>query len=197
VRQLIQAWTAIVIAALLLAACASRPQLPPPTLPSLQLPPAALGTSLSLTQRLTVTRAPSAAEAYMSMPTTHSLDVLLEIDSAAVHLAGFALGQRVLTLAWDGQTLESTRHPMLPAAVDAAKVLRDVQLVYWPAASVQAALPDGWTLEDAGTDRRLSHDGKLAATIHYETEPRWAGNARLDNRLEDYHLLIESKVQAQ
>ena len=126
-----------------------------------------------------------------------SIDVLLELDPARIRLAGFVMNQRVLTLDYDGKTLHSQRHPLLPTEVDAAHVLRDVQLVYWPASALQAALPPGWTLDESERARVLrSRDGSAVVTIRYAAgAPRWIGTAELDNAAEHYRLRIESALQ--
>jgi hypothetical protein len=155
----------------------------------LALPPAQFGASVSLAQRLTITRLDAG-----NAP-AHTLDALLEIDAHSMRLAGFALNQRVLTLEWDGQNLHQSASPLLPAVVDARHVLRDIQLVYWPADAVRAALPSGWSLIEQGSTRQLLQNGLPAVLIHYAGAPRWSGTTQLDNRLEGYRLVIESQAQ--
>lgn len=178
-----------VLSALGLAACAHPVRAPALRLPELKLTPASLGTSLSLVQRLTVRELPSGAG---ETAAEHSIDVQLQIDAQALRLAAFALNQRVLTIVWDGRELQVQRHPMLPAEVDAARVLRDIQLCYWPAEAVRAALPAGWTLDDERSRRVLSHEGSPQVIIDYGADARWQGRAELDNRAEGYRLSIES-----
>ncbi len=179
----------VLLAALVVSACATPPA------PSLQVPqprltPQAMGVGVSLAQRLTVERAPEGRPV-----ATRSLDTLLEIDASSLRLAAFALGQRVLTLTWDGNSLTSERHPLLPAEVDAAYVLRDVQWMYAPAESLRQVLPSGWQLEDSGNQRTLSHGARPILLIHYDSESRWNGRSRMENRLEGYSLTIESAQQ--
>jgi len=188
VRRLI----AILLGALL-TACASAPPPPRIELPRLRLAPADFGQTLSLAQRLTVLQLPrSAAE---EAPAEQSLDALLEIEPGELRLAAFALNQRVLSLRWDGRELGQNRHPLLPRAVDAERVLRDVQLAYWPLASVRAALPAAWSVEDGEGWRELRLNGQLQLRIDYAGRPRWQGRTDLDNRAEGYRLAIESSVQ--
>jgi hypothetical protein len=101
-----------------------------------------------------------------------------------------ALGQRVLTLRWDGRELAVQRHPMLPAAVDPARVLRDIALVFAPLPALRAALPDGWTLDEANGQRTLRQAGAPRLTVRYLD-----GRARveIDNHAERYRLRIESR----
>ena len=123
------------------------------------------------------------------------LDALLEIDPQGLHLAGFALQQRILTLHWDGQKLESWRHPLLPDSVDAGKILRDIELVYWPVAAIQASLPAGWQLEEADGERHLSLGGEIQLLIRYHVDAAGQGQIELENRREGYRLQIESSPQ--
>ena len=175
----------ILFAALLLSACQTLP--PPAALPQLQLTPAAFGAELALAQRLTVTDAPDDPNGAV---TERQLDTLLQVDARQLQLAGLAFGQRVLTLHWDGRELKVQRHPMLPAAVDPARVLRDIALVFAPLPALQAALPAGWTLDESRNERTLRQAGELRLTVRYLD-----GRARveIDNRAEHYQLRIESR----
>lgn len=173
------------LAALLLCACQTLP--PPAALPVLQLAPAAFGAQLQLAQRLTVTDAPDDPSGAV---TERQLDTLLQLDAQQLQLAGLALGQRVLTLRWDGRELQVQRHAMLPAAVDPARVLRDIALVFAPLPALRALLPVGWTLDEAGNERTLRQAGEPRLTVRYLD-----GRARveIDNRAERYQLRIESR----
>lgn len=180
----------LVLIALLVSACATPTVAPSLQLPQPRLTPQAMGVGISLAQRLTVERAPQGQPV-----ATRSLDTLLEIDASSLRLAAFALGQRVLTLTWDGNSLTSERHPLLPAEVDAAYVLRDVQWMYAPAESLRQVLPSGWQLEDSGNQRTLSHGARPILLIYYDSGSRWTGRSRMENRLEGYSLTIESAQQ--
>lgn len=175
----------ILLTALLLSACQTLP--PPAALPPLQLAPAAFGAELSLAQRLTVTDAPDDPNGAV---TERQLDTLLQVDAQQLQLAGLAFGQRVLTLNWDGHELKVQRHPMLPAAVDPARVLRDIALVFAPLPALQAALPASWTVDESGNERTLRQSGETRLTVRYLD-----GRARveIDNRAEHYQLRIESR----
>lgn len=177
----------VLIASLMLGACATPIAPQYVQLPQPRLSPHAMGAVISLEQRLTVERAPAGRAV-----TTRSLDALLEIDAQSLQMAAFALGQRVLTLHWDGVNLVSERHPLLPAEVDAAYVLRDVQWMYAPLQALRATLPPGWLLDEVNGERILSHDAVPVLLIRYDSASRWNGRSRLENRLEGYSLTIES-----
>lgn len=185
----------LALAALLLAGCAQQMQEAHLRLPELKLAPAGFGQSISLAQRLTLEKLPDAVSS-TQVAHQRSLDALLEIEPDAVRLAGFAFGQRIITLSWDGENFSSQRHPMLPAEVDASHILRDIQLVYWPAQMIRLTLPADWTLEDSGELRVLSYRSRPVVTVQYSATPRWIGHVDLDNRLERYRLLIESSPAA-
>ena len=123
---------------------------------------------------------------------TVDLDAVLDIAPEAVTLVGLSLGQRMLTLRYDGVTFTEQRHPMLPAEVRGADILTDVQLSLWPTAAVQSALPAGWVVRDDGTRRTLARDGRDIVVITYEGAPHWQGRLTLQNLRYNYRLVIRS-----
>jgi hypothetical protein len=172
---------ALLAGAALLAGCAAAPRpLAPTPLPALRLPPAALGAQRhALSQRLSVWRLDRPDDA------PQRVDVQLQLDATGLLLAGFAFGQRVLLLQWDGQALQVQRHPHLPAEVDTDRMLRDLCLVLWPADAVRAALPAGWTW----TGEELREGGQLRLRVL-----RLGAHAvEVLNPTEGYRLLIESQ----
>jgi len=178
---------ALCLIALWLTGCVTS-AMPNQQIPLLRLSPVQLGSELNLTQRLSITRLNGSAD------NQQTLDVLLEMDAQRVHLAGFALNQRILTLSWDGQQLETERNPLVPAVIDGAHILRDIQLVYWPLAALQTVLPAGWTLSEQNQQRTLRHQQKIVLTIHYQGIPHWNGRAVLENQQEGYRLQIDSQA---
>lgn len=176
------------VAMLALAGCATTRTLPTSPLPEPRLAPATLGATISVAQRLRFETATAPDGA------TPGIDAQLEVDADSLRLAGIAMGQRVLTLQWDGHELASQRHPQLPPQVDPARVLRDIQYAYWPGDVLRRALPPGWSLDDGDDLRTLRHGQRTLLSIRYTAQPRWAGNAVLDNVAERYRLAIQSKV---
>jgi hypothetical protein len=148
----------------------------------LKLAPAALGASISVQQHLTVERNGRSEE----------LDAALEVDPQGLELVGLALGQRVLALHYDGQRLNTWRHPMFPAIVRSEDILEDLQLILWPAEAVRQALPKGWRIEENGRRRILSAGETPIAVIDYSDESRWNGKIELFNLRYQYRLIIQS-----
>lgn len=171
----------LVLASLLLGACATLPT-PQPADLGLRLSPASLGASIARQQHLKVERAGRIDE----------LDAALEVDSEHLQLVGLAFGQRVLSLSYDGKELKSWHHFMLPSQVRAEDVLQDLQLTLWPQEAIRLALPAGWTLKDDGLRRTLYMGGTVVTVIDYSTMPRWSGTVRLDNLRYQYRLTIQS-----
>lgn len=176
--------TSVIAAAMLLSACATTAP-PPAARLGLKLAPAALGESISVQQHLRVERNGRSDE----------LDVALEVAPEKLEMVGLALGQRVLSLSYDGSELKSWRHAMLPSQVKAEDVLEDMQLTLWPVAAVRAALPAGWEVEEQGLRRTLSLNGETVMVINYSGSPRWSGKLVLDNLRYQYRLTIESELQ--
>ncbi|RJG02747.1 DUF3261 domain-containing protein [Noviherbaspirillum sedimenti] len=172
---------AAMMLALTLAGCHPPQQVQPARL-GLRLEPAALGASISLQQRLAVER-----EGRIDY-----LEAALEVDDRHVGMIGLALGQRVMSLEFDGNELKSWRHALLPEQVRAEDVLEDIQLTYWPAAAVRAALPTGWRIEEEGMRRTIWSDDAKVVVINYSAEPRWNGKVALTNLRYQYQLTIQS-----
>jgi hypothetical protein len=175
---LINYGTALLLAALpLLGGCET-----PPVRLGLKLAPSALGESLSLQQHLHVEREGR----------TDDLDVAVEIDAEHIELVGLAFGQRVLTLHYDGTTMKSWRHLLLPPQVRSEDVLEDIQLTYWPVEAIRPALPEGWRIEDEGQRRTLWSGETQVMVIDYSGQPRWNGKIQLQNLRYGYRLTIQS-----
>jgi hypothetical protein len=148
----------------------------------LKLAPAALAESISLQQRLDIEAQGRSAQ----------LDVILEVDAARIDLVGLAFGQRVLSVSYDGKTLQSWRHPMWPAQVRPEEVLELIQLTFWPLDAIRQALPMGWSIEESGLHRTLLQDGLSIIVIDYSTLPVWSGKVEVANLNFNYRLSIQS-----
>ncbi|MEV4781485.1 DUF3261 domain-containing protein [Burkholderia sp. LMU1-1-1.1] len=169
----------------LMAGCATAP--PPQARLGLKLPPAALGTSISVQQHLKVERAGR----------TDDLDVALQVEPDAIDVVGLAFGQRVLTMRYDGKELTSWRHMMLPSQVRPEDVLEDMQLTLWPAESIATALPAGWRIAEQELTRTLYLENEPIMRIVYSGKPRWSGTVVLENLRYRYKLTIEFAQEGQ
>jgi hypothetical protein len=178
-RAMIRVLAATGLSALAFAACVRQPQ---PARLGLKLAPATLGESISLQQHLRVEREGRIDE----------LDVALEVDPDRLDMVGFVLGQRILTLHYDGRQLQSWRHPLVPEQLRGEDVLEDLQLTLWPADVIRQALTDGWTLEESGRRRTLLLDAAPVMIIDYDSESRWNGKIELANLRYQYRLTIQS-----
>ena len=116
----------------------------------------------------------------------------MEIDSERVDLVGLVLGQRVLSLHYDGKTIQTWRHPILAEELRGEDVLEDLQLTLWPVEQIRLALPAGWRIEENGLRLTLFADDVPVTVIQYSAEPRWSGNIELINLRYHYRLTIRS-----
>lgn len=144
--------------------------------------PASFGRSLTLTQQITV-------EAFGE---TRGFEAVVAIDSDALDLAALAMGRRMIAVHLDAAGLREQRDPLLPEAVSGARILRDLQLAFWPQAALSAALPAGWRVQDSPGRREVQLNGALILTIDYAGEPHWRGRTILTHHRFGYRLTIDS-----
>ncbi|MGC4027644.1 MAG: DUF3261 domain-containing protein [Steroidobacteraceae bacterium] len=147
------------------------------------LPPAALGLETNRMQRLTIGR--------IGGESAITLDAVVEVDPDELRVAGILLGRRVLLLTWDGEHLTESRDPLVPASLNGRAVLRDLQLVYWPAEAIRARLPQGCRLEDSAAIRHVLCGSTLVLDVQ-RSDAQPLGAARLQNHLGHYMISIES-----
>lgn len=170
---------------LVLAGCTTLNTHPtPPARIGLKLAPATLGQSLSLQQHLTIERNHHVNE----------LDTALEINPQQLNLVGLAFGQRVMTLHYDGHTLQTWRHPRLPAQLRGEDVLEDIQLTLWPAKAICNALPAGWRIEEKKLQRTLLLNNEPIMVIDYSHKKPWIGTTILTNLRYHYRLTIKNHL---
>ena len=164
---------------LALAGCASDAR---PARLRLQLAPATLGATISLQQHLLVESDGRAQE----------LDAALEIDPERIDLVVLALNTRVLSLHYDGRSLESWRHPALPSELRPEDVLEDLQLTLWPVEALRRALPSEWRIEEHSARRVVLAGGRPVTEIDYSGDSRWSGKIVVNNLRYRYRLTIQS-----
>ena len=173
-------WALLAAIAAHLLGCGAAPAQPARL--GLRLAPATLGVSLSLQQHLSIERQGRVDE----------LDTALEIDPERLDMVGLALGQRMLALHYDGRSLQTWRHPLVPEQLRGEDVLEDLQLTLWPIEVIEKALPDGWSIAEDGRRRTLRLLDQPVLVIDYSGEPRWSGKIELTNLRYRYRLTIQS-----
>jgi hypothetical protein len=165
---------------LVLGCAAAKPRPDDPGL--FLLLPSDAGAEVSVTQSLAFSRGGTHFEAL----------AVLQVDKRAVALVGMGpMGNRMLSLRWDGKHLDQQRDSQLPAELPLELILRDVQLAFWPAAALRKALPGrAWTLEDESSQRTLSDAGVAVVRIRYFGQDRWHSKAVFEHLAMGYRLEI-------
>lgn len=163
------------VALLSLAACAPPATRPPADgAPLFALAPSALPGGLAEQQRLS----------FEHGDRRETVDAMVQADAGAVRLVIHAQGQVALRLDWDGEQLTQKRMPWVPETLDGARVLSDLQLVFWPAEALRAQLPAGWTLDEEGARRTLRDaHGTVAWVEREDADTRVLHQVRLRYRL--------------
>src|SRR5574343_466529 len=147
--------------------------------PLFSLPPASLGRQLAWRQQLV------AEVAERPLP---PLEVLLQCDDAELLVALVGAGRTLGRLRWDGLQLRAEWPPTWPERLAAERMLSDLQLALWPLAPLQAALPPGWSLDDADAVRQLRQGDRVVATVIGAQ----GLHLRLQHHRDGYHLRIDS-----
>ena len=106
-----------------------------------------------------------------------------------------AMGRRSLTVTWTADGVAIDAAPWLPDTLRPGNMLADIVMIYWPEATVRAALT-GASLEiraDGGRTVRSS-DGTEVVRIDYGRSARaWSGRLHLQNLTWGYDLDIRSE----
>ncbi|MEI6987601.1 MAG: DUF3261 domain-containing protein [Rhodospirillaceae bacterium] len=106
------------------------------------------------------------------------------------------MGRRALTVTWtaDGVTLDAA--PWLPDTLKPGNMLADIVLIYWPEATVRAAL-SGASLEAGPMGRSVRNaDGAEIVNIVYGklgAAGAWSGRLRLSNLARGYDIEVQSE----
>ncbi len=99
-------------------------------------------------------------------------------------------GVPVFQLRQTATDLEISRSPLLPRRVPMRLILADIQLLFWPVASLRAGLPSPWRVEREEQGRALYNGERLEARVRYQDRDGWSGPATLDNIHHGYRLTI-------
>jgi len=173
-----------------LAGCAALPAPAPEAAPAVELPPllapATLGASRDAQQIL---RAAFGEHEVVLRSVVHTTPDQIEMVILT------ALGQRAISVNWNGKDWKVETAPMVPDTLRPESLLADLQLALWPLAALQAAYhPAGWEVtEPGGGVRRLRHDGKLIAEVDYADADPWRGRYWISNFRFGYALAVEAE----
>jgi hypothetical protein len=126
-----------------------------------------------------------------------TLNCVVTVKDGAMTLVGLnALGVRLFTIRYDGNTVQSETAPAMSGPLMPERLLADLQLVYWPLASLSKPLATaGLQLSEptAGV-RRLRRGEHLVAEAHYSSENPWSGRSWLVDFELGYSLQIDSQA---
>jgi Protein of unknown function (DUF3261) len=125
-----------------------------------------------------------------------TMNCVVTVKGGAMSIVGLsAMGVRLFTLTYDGQSTSVDSVMAMPPQLTPERLLADLQLVFWPLETLKQPLATaGWTVSEAspGT-RRLRHDDQLVAEVHYASSDPWSGRSWLVNLQYGYTLNIDSK----
>lgn len=131
--------------------------------------------------------------------TEMSLVCHVSVDPAQLTVLGTtALGQRVFSLSYDGRTLKSERSSFAPKELQPERIVADLQLAFWPAAALKAALAgSGWSLTEPRPGlRRLARDGRIWSETHAAGAEAPPGRLWLVNLAYGYSIDIQTRPYA-
>jgi hypothetical protein len=115
----------------------------------------------------------------------------LENDATSMRLAAFTpLGQTLLTVRYDGRSVQTASPMPVPPAFDARFVLALIQLALWPENEVAEGLGVGVTLTSGANAREVQGGGRIlwtiktaGASVPYDTVDMRSVGARLGLRI--------------
>jgi hypothetical protein len=122
---------------------------------------------------------------------------VVSVKDGSMTLVGMnSLGLRLFTIRYDGNSVQSETMPGMQAAFMPERLLADMQLVFWPFATLEKPmLAAGWQLsEPAPGIRRLRHGERLIAEAHYAGDDPWTARSWLVNFEHGYSLQIDSQA---
>jgi hypothetical protein len=153
-------------------------------LPLLKVAPAALGPARTVEQRVSFTRRDE----------SRSFDSVVEISADRLDVVATAVGVRLFTLSYNGETLEEGAGLPMPGGLPPEWVINDLLYVFAPADALQSALPEGWLVLDAESSRQILKGGEPVIAVSYSGGDRWNGRALLEQKRLGYRLQIDSQV---
>lgn len=122
----------------------------------------------------------------------------LEVTPQSLRMVGLTpLGQRLITLRWDGQKLSEERDKHLPAQIQGERILSDLQLIYWPLAALRTALPANWRVQQDQSVRRVFAAEREIIKIECATPDPWQGRCVFEHAVYGYRLTLDSQLEVQ
>lgn len=186
--------SAVVLAGLLLAGCATTPA-----------PPASLGDTEALIAPKVVFSVPPPTVLNQTANVTQSIvahvrgqsfsfDVQIQLTPEELDLAALdGFGRRGLTVSWKSGAVAADPAPWLPKFIRPADILADIALVYWPNSALTSSLTTtGATVTEGASTRRISYDGRDVIAIDYGPGEGWNRSAKLRNLAFGYEIDIQS-----
>jgi hypothetical protein len=126
-----------------------------------------------------------------------TFNCVVTVSGGSMTLVGMnSLGLRLFTIRYDGKAVQSETTPAMQGAFAPERLLADMQLVFWPFASLEKPMREaGWHLsEPAPGIRRLRHGERMIAEAHYSGEDPWSTRSWLVNFEYGYSLQIDSEA---
>lgn len=186
---------AVALVAAMTTACAT----PTPEIASSAVPmpgafldrvrPADLGRDVDAVQLVSVSRDSAA----------FTLEVRLSVRAQQLRfVAQDMIGQRLMTVRWNGTDVVEERSPNLPAFVVPKGLLADLVAICWPESVVRQALePIGATLSAQNDERIILAGGRetMRATRSWGPQAPWTGRLSYRNVRAGYTVDVQSVEQ--
>ncbi|HEU4779341.1 MAG TPA: DUF3261 domain-containing protein [Steroidobacteraceae bacterium] len=121
---------------------------------------------------------------------------VVTVKDGSMTLVGLnSLGVRLFTIRYDGTAVQSETVPAMQGPLMPERLLADMQLVFWPFASLAKPLSEaGFQVsEPAPGIRRLRRGEQLIAEAHFSNDDPWSGRSWLVNFEHGYSLQIDSQ----
>jgi hypothetical protein len=101
---------------------------------------------------------------------SHQVESLLEWDNERIDIAILKLGRRAITIGYDGNQLDIQKDSFVPDDISGEQILRDIQLVYWPAKALRSQLHSDYILADYDNERVLFYKNQMLYRIQYQSD---------------------------
>lgn len=127
---------------------------------------------------------------------THVLENVLQASPDAWQVVGLAMGMRVYSFRYDGQTLHADAGH-LPYGLSEQRILNDLLLIHLQQDALTKALPPNWELAEkinasGQHERLLLHDKEVVITVQYDAGAPWSGRSELTRHRDGYQLILDS-----